>query len=457
VRSWLANPRRGPNPLQKHAKVTPEYPALRPGLRRIIDNLGWLVFDRILRMALGLVVGAWVARYLGPAQFGLYSYVTAFVSLFSIAATLGLDKIVVRDVVMQPDAPDEIVGTAFLLKLGGGVGTLLLALGAMYLLHPHDKLGLWLVGIVAGATVFRAFEVIDFWCQSQLLSKYSVYAGNAALVVVSAIKVALVMGGASLLAFAWSDLVGALVTAGGLVVAYRLAGQSIQSWRATRSRARKLLADSWPAMLAGLAIMIYLRIDQVMLREILGNEEVGIYSAAARISEVWYFVPMAICASVFPSILRAKIRGEAIYYQRLQQLFSLMSALALSIVIPMTILSRGVVVLIFGERYAEAGPVLAIHIWAAVFVFWGVAQEHWNVAEGFLRNSLYRTVAGAVMNVVLNLVLIPSHGSVGAAIATVVSYGVATIGGNLFNPRTRRIFVLQVKSLLFPRYLRGMV
>lgn len=152
----------------------------RTALQKILANTGWLFVDKILRMGVGLLVGVWVARYLGPEQFGLYNYALSFVALFSAFATLGLDGIVVRDIVRDPSYKNEILGTAFILKLLGGISTLILAVGAVSLLRPHDNLTRWLVGIIAAGTIFQAFDVIDFWFQSQVQSKYTVYAKNVA-------------------------------------------------------------------------------------------------------------------------------------------------------------------------------------------------------------------------------------------------------------------------------------
>jgi PST family polysaccharide transporter len=201
------------------------------------------------------------------------------------------------------------------------------------------------------------------------------------------------------------------------------------------------------------AITIYMRIDAVMLEEMSGQREVGIYAAATRLSEIWYVIPLAMLASVFPSVVKVRETNPALYKQRLLRLFSLMSGMSLTLAVPIAFLSVPLIRLVYGAKYLDAGPVLAVHIWASLFVFLGSAQEAWNVAEGLLRLSLYRTLCGAVINVGLNLVLIPRYGSLGAAWATVVSYAFAAVFGNLLDRRTRPIFVLQMKSLFFPRYL----
>jgi PST family polysaccharide transporter len=217
--------------------------------------------------------------------------------------------------------------------------------------------------------------------------------------------------------------------------------------------AYRLVAESWPQMLGAVAITIYMRIDAVMLEDMSGQREVGIYAAATRLSEIWYVIPLAMLASVFPSVVKVRETNPALYKQRLLRLFSLMSGMSLTLAVPIAFLSVPLIRLVYGAKYLDAGPVLAVHIWASLFVFLGSAQEAWNVAEGLLRLSLYRTLCGAVINVGLNLVLIPRYGSLGAAWATVVSYAFAAVFGNLLDRRTRPIFVLQMKSLFFPRYL----
>jgi len=184
-----------------------------------------------------------------------------------------------------------------------------------------------------------------------------------------------------------------------------------------------------------------------MLGQMVGDEAVGIYSAAVRISEVWYFIPMMIVASVFPAILEAKKRSETQYYQRFQHLYDLMVWLSVAVALPMTFLSTPIVTLLFGESFSASGTVLAIHIWAAVFVFLGVASSKWFLAENRQMLNLQRTALGAVVNVVLNFLLIPDYGPVGAAVATVVSQATAAFFFDAVQPVTREMFFMKIKSM----------
>jgi len=427
----------------------------RQQLQKVIGNTGWLLSDRILRMSVGLFVNVWVARYLGPAQFGLLNYVIAFAALFSSLASLGLDGIVVREIVREPDRREEILGSAIIMKMAGGIASLLVTITAITLLRQGDPQVRLLVGIVAAGAIFQSFDAIDFWFQSQLQSRYTVYAKNAAFLIIAAGKVALIITGAPLMAFALATLAETALGAFGLVTMYQQSGFRLTLRHGSFARCRKLLHDSYPLMISGISIMVYMKIDQVMLGHMAGNEAVGIYSAATSISEVWYFLPLAIVSSVFPSIVQAKSVSEESYYRRLSALFSLMSGLALVIAIPVTFLSTSAVRLLYGSSYLEAGTVLSVHIWASLFVFLGVAQTPWDITENLTRLAMFRTICGAIINIVLNVILIPRYSALGAAIATLISYAFSSVFLNLLHSKSRAIFFYQLKSLFFIRNLRG--
>ena len=275
----------------------------RHGLQAALSNTGWLLADKILRMSVGLFVWVWIARSLGPEQFGLWNFVTAFTALFCAFATLGLDGIVVRELVKNPERQNDLLGSAFVLKFIGGVISLLIALLAISLVRSGETLTLWLVGLSAAGFIFQSVNVIDFYFQAKVQSRYTVYAASGAFVLMTLVKIFLLLTSAPLIAFAWAGLGEIALTAIFLLVAYRFNHHNMREWRYDGRVARELLRASWPLILSGLAIMIYMRIDQIMIGQMLGDKEVGLYSAAVRISEVWYFIPMAIVSSVFPAII----------------------------------------------------------------------------------------------------------------------------------------------------------
>jgi PST family polysaccharide transporter len=416
-------------------------------LQRIIHNTGWLFFDKMLRMGVGFFVTVWITRYLGPEQYGLLSYSAAFAGLFTAIANLGLYGIVVRDIVRYPESTDEILGTAFLLKIVGGLCALALSVSLIFFLRPGESLTHWLVGITATGLIFQSFDVFDFWFQSKLLSKRAVYANIPGFLLITAAKIVLILIHAPLVAFAWAGSLEILLGGLGLVTAYHLVSRKLGLLKASMTWIRRLLRDCWPLVFAGLMLMIYNRIDQVMLGQMLGNRSVGVYAVAVKLAEFWYIFPALLLNSVLPSIIEAKKSGESFYYRRLQKVFDFMAIVSYIFVAPLFVFSKKIIVLLYGKDYAEAGAVLAIYVLSGVFVSLGHVRESWVTVENITRFSLYSTAVGAVTNIVLNYLLIPVYGNMGAAYATLIALFVASYFINLVSAKTRTVFVMQTKSL----------
>ncbi len=268
------------------------------------------------------------------------------------------------------------------------------------------------------------------------------------LIISSSLKLYLIYIGSGLLGFVLVSLFDQITLAVTLYLAYRYQKIVWFFGYFNRQLAKQLLRDSWPLILSGLVVTIYMRIDQIMIKEMLGERAVGIYSAAARISEVWYFVPVLLTNSLFPSILNAKQISEKFYFSRIQRLYSFLLWSAITIAMLVTFLSGYIVNILYGQAFGEAGNILVIHIWAGVFVFLGVASGSWFVSEGLQKYSTINTVVGAIVNVLLNFIFIPKYGAYGAAIATVVSYFVAAYLMNLFFEATRGNFYRLSRSII---------
>jgi O-antigen/teichoic acid export membrane protein len=433
-----------------------------PGLRQIAVNIGWLFTDNIFRLFSLVLVNAWVVRYLGPARYGDLSYGLALVSLFTPLATLGLTDMVVRDLVKTPDRAAETLGTAFTLVLGGSCAAVALASAVIFVLRPGDHHSQQVVVVLAISTVFQAFVVIDAWFQSQVRSKYVVYARNTALVIASAIKLLGVVLHAPILVFAALYTLESGRYALGLVAWYgrrRLDHAAFRQWRFRTERAKNLLRDSWPLLLQGLAIMVYMRIDQTMLRQMLPDDEgrraVGLYAAAVRLSEVWFFIPLAITSSVFPAVIRSREQGEAKYRTWIQWLFNVMALTSYSYAILATLLSGFIITLFYGEDYREAAPMFAILAWAGLWVSLGLARDSVLKAENRQMLSFKASLLGAASNVIINLLLIPPLKGVGSAIATTVSYGISAYACFVLFPALKPLGRMQTSALIYPNPLRG--
>jgi PST family polysaccharide transporter len=408
-----------------------------------------MFFDKFLRMSIGLVVGIWLARYLGPKQFGALNFAIAFNSILCSIASLGLDGIIVRDIVRDPDRKYEIIASAFFLKLCSAFIAFVLSLVAIVIMRPDDIQIQWLVAIISAGMIFQTLDIIDLWFQSQLLSKYTVYAKSAVFIALSLVKVLLIVNNAPLMAFAWIALAEVVFGAAALAIAYVISRQYFRYWKLNRSVIKHLLKSSTTLMLSGFAFMIYMRIDQVMLGQICDSREVGIYASALRFSEIWYFIPSVIVASVMPALTEAKIESTEMYYQRLKKLFDVLVRIAYAIALPITIIARPLITHLYGAEFAEAGTVLSIHIWTSLFIFIGIGLSPWIINENKLKFGLFQSLLGAATNIALNLILIPAYGAKGAAIGTLTSQIVATYLILVVTPETRKMFYLESRALLF--------
>ncbi len=419
----------------------------RHNVQNVIDNTGWLFFDKILRMAGGLLLGVLIARYLGPEQYGLLNYATAFVALFGAFATLGLDGIVVRDIVKEPARRNELLGSSFVLKLIGGLLTTVGILLVIYFLKRNDDYIRLIVSLTSLGLILQAFDAVEFHYRSEVKSKYPILAKDAAFIVFILVRVWLLTTHAGLQAFVVASLLESVFGAFLMLVLYQRQGNSIINWKCNAGTMRRLLKDSWPLVLSGIVIMIYMRIDQVMIGEMLGNKAVGTYSAALRLSETWYFIPLIISSSVAPTIINAKKVSEEQYLARLQKLYNLMTIMSLGIALIVSLCSSSLINLLYGDQFLGAGLILAIHIWSAVFYFLGVAASNWFLVENQQRLVFMRTLYGVVANIGLNFLLIPKFGAAGAAIATLVTQIVVSYLSNAFSRRTRIVFRMQTIAI----------
>ena len=416
-----------------------------PGIDRFISSISWQLGEQLLRMLAGLFVGVWVARYLGPEEFGIFNYVLAFVAIFSTIAKLGLDGIVIRELVTAKHTKEQYMGTAFWLKAVAGTIISIVAIVVANSALQEPRIAFY-ISIVAAGIALQCFDVVDFYFQSKVLSKYVSICKIIQLSISSIIKIYLVLVDAELVYFVITTLVDQIML--GLTLFYAFKKHTTQGFVRTFNIniARQYIKDSWPLIFSSLVVMIYMRIDQIMIKSMLGNKNVGIYSAAVKLSEIWYFVPIILTNTFFPAIINAKKGGQKVFYSRLQDLFTLMVFIAIGLAIPITLASDWIVDTLYGKGYTEASNVLKIQIWAGIFVFLGVASSSWLISENLQRLSFYRTLLGALLNVILNLSLIPAYGIIGATYATLGAQVTAAFLFDAIHPATRQIFIMKLRA-----------
>ena len=412
-------------------------------IRTYIHNTWWLFLEKVTRIIVTLVVWGAVIRYLGPEQFGVFSYALSYVFLFGMLADLGMETILVKDLVERPGDRPVLLGSAFLLRFSGaGAACVLILLSFCF--WVHEPLTRMAIVFMALRLFFAPFSNIDSFFQSKVMSKYTVYAQLMSLVSTSVLCLAFVYGHKPLFYFVGVAVAEAAVAAAGFVYFYRRVQDD--RWICDVNVMRHLLSRSWPLVIMGFAIAVYMRLDQLMIQHMLGNAAVGQYAVAVRVSEAFYFIPMIVTTSLFPAIVQARMKGPDVYHARLRALSSLLVWVSLGLVGLFMIGAKALIQLFFGPEYMPAVGVLMLHIWASVFVFLGVLRGKWAVNEHLQNLIMIYTVLGALINVGLNLLWIPLWGIQGAALATVAAQGFAATFSNLLHPKTRPMFFMQMQA-----------
>jgi PST family polysaccharide transporter len=421
----------------------------RENLLRILNNSSWLFLDKLLRLSLGVVVGAWLANYLGPSQFGEMAYALAYIAFFQAIANLGLDGITVRDITQNNEETHILLGTVFMMRSVAGVFCWVTAIIGMALVNGLQDRSIIIVALVGGVLVFQAADVVDLWFQSQSQSRRTVLAKSIAYIFSALCKVALILLEAPLIAFAAVLALEAMFSAFGLYISY-LKFPCKKSWESVSKYSFKLLKESWPFILSGISIMVYMRIDQIMIKEMLDLQSLGVYAAVMPLATLWQVIPMTLNTSLAPLIAQKKSESEAAYWLNLKKLFRVYALLGWLTVVLVLISGQWVVPLLYGDKYKDGVLVLSIYIFTNLFISMGVAQGLWVLNEKRAIVGLVNTIAGAIVCIVGNYLIIPYFGIAGVAFVAVVAQFFSAVLMNLFFSPI--VFALQMKSIFLPFY-----
>ena len=431
--------------MQEEKKIDTKINFRSDSFKKYFSNTSWLLFEKVARLVINFFVTVYVIRYLGPNEFGLYSYAISFYGLFVAFVSLGLESISIRELVKHPEKRDEILGSVFYTQFSGAV--IAISLIALTLIVTSEELFTsTLILIISISSFFQTFNVIDYYFRSTVKGKYSVYVLFTSVLLVSIIKFVLIIIKAPLIFFIIAYAFEFVFNALGYVVVYHLKKHKIANWKFDKNISLSLLKDSWPLILSGVVVSIYMKVDQVLIKNMLDVKEVGYYAAAVRLSESWYFIPVAISNALFPAIMNAKNISRELYLTRLQKLYDILAWIAVGISILVSFFSTDIINLLYGSKYLSSAPILTIYIWAGAAVFLGVASSQFLVAENLTKISFMRTSLGMIANVILNIILIPIYGIIGSAVATLISYSLATFSIALFN-NTSHQFVMMLKSI----------
>ena len=391
-----------------------------PGFRKYFTNTSWLLGEKILRMGVSLFVGIYVARFLGPEKFGLLSYALGFVMLFGTIASFGLNEILVRELLQEKTQIKELLSTAFFIRVFGFLMMGCIIIFALQFTND-DKYTHLMITIITLSIFFQSFNVIDCYFQSQVQSKYVVIVQFIQLLITSLIKIFLIINNATLIWFAIVFLIDQALLAILLLSIYRWKKEWFSVFSVRWKLAKQLFTNAWPLIFSGMMVSIYMKIDLIMIKEMLDAKAVGIYAAAVKLCEVLYFLPVVVMSSLFPAVVEARKKDLIVYRKQVYRIYEIMIGATAIVAIITTFLADWIVNILYGSIYQEAATILQIYIWAFVFVSLGVVSSKYLVAENLEIYAMYRSILGAIINITLNWYLIPIYGIKGAAIATLIT------------------------------------
>lgn len=412
--------------------------------KKYFFNTSWSLADQVLRIFTGFFIGFWVARYLGPEQYGALNYSLGFIAILNSLSRLGLDSIVIRELISFPERKKDYLGTSFWIKLISAIFSISILFFWLFINKSQKNEG-YLLMILSISYVFQSLEVVDYYFQSQVLSKISSICKISQLLISTLLKVYLLYIKADLIWFGVLISFEAFLLALFYFVAFKMK-TDFQFFRSFKLKiAQKLLKDSWPLLLAGISFTIFTNIDVVMIKRILNDFSAGIYSAAYRLTSLWLFIPGLVLQSVMPALVKVKSEINE-FSNRLYKITGLLLWFSIFLALATTFFSDEIIFYTFKSDYAESSNILIILIWINVLLFF---NSCWNFKLMLINKTktVFRFhLITACLNIIFNIFFIPIFGVTGAAYAIILSLITSIIIFSFFD---REIISLFFKSLSF--------
>lgn len=415
------------------------------GFQKYFKSTSWSLISRFLSMIISFIATTFIARNLGPSNYGQLSYAISFVGLFAFISTIGIDNILYRDLIKNPLQSNKLLGSAFVIKVvTGSFAAAICSIAAIFLVH--NDVSKILIFILTGTFVFNSFQIINHEFQARVQSKYPSIITLIVIIILNILKVATILSHQGVIYLALILLLEPILYMIFYVYIYKtkLHGH-ITEWRYDKKITIQMLKDSWPLLFSTAFVLIYSRIDQVFIKHMIDSQSVGIYDSAVRIAEVWYIIPSILVTALFPAIINAKMTALSLYHQRLKKFGIFLIALATAISIPIMILAPFIMKTLYGSAFMGGVIVLQIYVWATVAIFLGALVLNYLIAENYRKILFFASLMPMVSNVLLNLLWIPQYGIKGAACATLVSYMFVPCS-ILFFKRTRKECFAIIKS-----------
>ena len=421
-----------------------------------IKNSLLLISEKVIILGMAFLTSVLMARVAGPELFGQYAYITSFTALFTPLCAMGLNNISTKYFVKYPKHSHHVFISALFLRVIGAVACILLGSTSAYLLGIKSEQLTYIVLLLVLQS-FSLFYLVEFFFLAKKQVSYTLRIRLTILLCAGVTKVFIIMNGANLLLLLLVHGLEFVAIGLSYLTLYYLQGnqnKNQMSKAVSKKSMVSLFHQSKWLLLSGVAAALYLKIDQVMLASFHGAEQVAYYAAAAKLSEFWYVFPILIANVFNPKLLQLKQKNAGEYKAFLLSILSVMVAAALLVSLLVFAFSPTIISFIYGEDYHASAAILSIHIFATLFIFQRAILSKWLIAEGHYKFSLMSHGAGAISNIILNLLLIPTYGGIGAAWATLFSYMIASFLSLAFTSKTREFMLLMITAMIkWPIYL----
>ncbi len=385
-----------------------------------IKNAGWIIGGRVAQMFLSFFVSIFTARYLGPSNYGLINYASAYVAFFTSLCTLGINSVIIKDFVDNPNEQGEAIGTTIVLRAISSILSSLMIVGIVGIIDRGETQTILVTALCSVALVFQIFDTINYWFQSRYQSKVTSIATLVAYIATSIYKIVLLILQKNVIWFAFATSVDYIVLAIFLMTAFdKHGGPKLRfSWK----KGKYLLSKSYHYILSGMMVAIYGQTDKLMLKQMLDETVVGYYSLAASINTMWVFVLGAVIDSLYPTIMALYKSGDKSAFERKnRQLYAIVIYVSIFVAILFALFGKYAVVLLYGKQYEPAAMPLSIISWYTIFSYLGVARNAWIVCNNKQKYLKYMYFSAVVINIFLNFIFIPIWGASGAAFASLIT------------------------------------
>ncbi len=421
-------------------------PQISEKKKKALTNIAWAISGKIVSLTGVLVVGIIVARYLGQEQYGIMNYVISFVAIFQVFADFGLDFIQIREESKNPAMKDKIIGTTFALKLIFASITFIAILFSCFLLVKDASIRCFIL-IYAASVLLNTTWVSRNHFTSIVWNEYVVKTEISRTLIGMAIKIAFVLLHLPLIWFIVSLVIDSILLAVGYTASYIRKIDSVRKWTFDKDLAVYLVKQSFPLLLSGAAIIVYNRIDQLMIGDMIDKSHLGVYSVAVRFAEMQFFVPTIIAQTVSPMLVEA-YQKDAGQYERLSRIFMNVTVAVCFLIALMTcLLSYPIVYFTFGPAFIGAVPVLSVLSFKVVGDALSQTSGQMIITEGKQKYVSMRNIVGCLSCIALNLYLIPRYGILGAAYVAIITIFVSGTLANFLIPSYRHIFYKQLRAI----------